>query len=583
MAEPAQKSFPTSARVVIVGGGVMGCGLAYHLAHEGWTDIVLLEKAELTSGSTWHAAGQITHSTSSFALGKCVDYNIGLYSGALEAETGQSVTWHGCGSFRLAYSEDEMDWLRHTLSVGRTLGFNIELVGPDRVAELHPFYNLEGVIGALHTPDDGHVDPSGITQALATGARQLGARIIRRCRATDIKQLDSGEWKVFTEQGDITCEHVVNAGGTYARQMGEWSGLTLPMTSMTHHYLVTDAVPAFQDLDTELPVVRDDAKVSGYIRMEQKSGLIGIYEKANPNAVWIDHCPWEAENELFEADYDRIMPWLENAMERMPVLAELGIKREVHGAISHPPDGNPLIGPVAGAKNYWCCCGTQIGIGWGPGLTRELARWMVHGAADIQMRTFDPRRFGDYATKDWQVVKAKEDYCLRHEIPFPHFNRLDGRPVKPSPMYQRLAEKGAVYEEVFGHERPRWFARDGVEQRDHYSFRHTPVDDMVALECRAVREAVGIMDISAFTKVEVSGPDAASLLDRLLPNRLPQKVGGIGLSHFLHESGRIELETTVVKLAEDRFYLVCAAFFETRLTDYLSQRLEGADVSIRVL
>ena len=583
MAEPAQKSFPTSARVVIVGGGVMGCGLAYHLAHEGWTDIVLLEKAELTSGSTWHAAGQITHSTSSFALGKCVDYNIGLYSGALEAETGQSVTWHGCGSFRLAYSEDEMDWLRHTLSVGRTLGFNIELVGPERVAALHPFYNLEGVIGALHTPDDGHVDPSGITQALATGARQLGARVIRRCRATDIKQLDSGEWKVFTEQGDITCEHVVNAGGTYARQMGEWSGLTLPMTSMTHHYLVTDAVPAFQDLDTELPVVRDDAKVSGYIRMEQKSGLIGIYEKANPNAVWIDHCPWEAENELFEADYDRIMPWLENAMERMPVLAELGIKREVHGAISHPPDGNPLIGPVAGAKNYWCCCGTQIGIGWGPGLTRELARWMVHGAADIQMRTFDPRRFGDYATKDWQVVKAKEDYCLRHEIPFPHFNRLDGRPVKPSPMYQRLAEKGAVYEEVFGHERPRWFARNGVEQRDHYSFRHTPVDDMVALECRAVREAVGIMDISAFTKVEVSGPDAASMLDRLLPNRLPQKVGGIGLSHFLHESGRVELETTVVKLAEDRFYLVCAAFFETRLTDYLSQRLEGADVSIRVL
>ena len=583
MAEPTQKSFPHSARVVIVGGGVMGCGLAYHLAHEGWTDVVLLEKAELTSGSTWHAAGQITHSTSSFALGKCVDYNIGLYSGVLEAETGQSVTWHGCGSFRLAYSEDEMDWLRHTLSVGRTLGFNIELVSPERVTELHPFYNVEGVLGALHTPDDGHVDPSGITQALATGARQLGARVIRRCRATDIKQLETGEWKVFTELGDITCEHVVNAGGTYARQMGEWSGLTLPMTSMTHHYLVTDAVPEFQDLETELPVVRDDAKVSGYIRMEQKSGLIGIYEKANPNAVWIDHCPWEAENELFEADYDRIMPWLENAMERMPVLAELGIKREVHGAISHPPDGNPLIGPVAGAKNYWCCCGTQIGIGWGPGLTRELARWMVHGAADIQMRTFDPRRFGDYATKDWQVVKAKEDYCLRHEIPFPHFNWLDGRPVKPSPMYDRLRAKGAVYEEVFGHERPRWFARNGIEQRDHYSFRHSPVDDMVALECRAVREGVGIMDISAFTKVEVSGPDAASLLDRLLPNRLPQKIGGIGLSHFLQECGRIELETTVVKLAEDRFYLVCAAFFETRLTDYLHQRRDGAEVSIRVL
>jgi dimethylglycine dehydrogenase len=198
------------------------------------------------------------------------------------------VTWHGCGSFRLAYTEDEMDWLRQTLSVGRALGFNIELVGPERVRALHPFYNLDGVIGALHTPDDGHADPSGVTQAMATGARQLGARIIRRCRATDIKQLPTGEWLVSTEKGDIVCEHVVNAGGTYARQMGEWSGVQLPMTSMTHHYLVTDTVPEFRDLERELPVIRDDKKVSGYIRMEQKSGLIGIYEKANPNAVWDD-------------------------------------------------------------------------------------------------------------------------------------------------------------------------------------------------------------------------------------------------------------------------------------------------------
>ena len=283
MSDTFQGNLPATARVVIVGGGIMGCGLAYHLAHEGWRDIVLLEKAELTSGSTWHAAGQITHSTSRFGLGKCVDYNIGLYAGKLEAETGQSVTWHGCGSFRLAYTEDEMDWLRHTLSVGRSLGFNIELVGRERIAELHPFYNLDGVLGALHTPDDGHADPSGITQALATGARQLGATIIRRCRATDIKALPGGEWLVSTERGDITCEHVVNAGGTYARQMGEWSGLQLPMTSMTHHYFVTDRVPQFEDLDRELPVIRDDRLVSGYIRMEQKSGLIGIYEKENPN------------------------------------------------------------------------------------------------------------------------------------------------------------------------------------------------------------------------------------------------------------------------------------------------------------
>ncbi len=574
------RSVPSHARVVIVGGGVMGCGIAYHLAHEGWTDIVLLEKAELTSGSTWHAAGQITQSTSSYGLGKCVDYNIRLYSGALERQTGQSVTWHGCGSFRLAYNDDEMDWLRHTLSVGASLGFEMELVGPARVRELHPFYNLDGVIGALHTPNDGHVDPSGVTQAMAKGARMLGARIVRHCRATDIRRLPSGEWQVSTELGDIVCEHLVNAGGTYARQMGEWSGLQLPMTTMTHHYFVTDTVPQFVDLDRELPVIRDDRLVSGYIRMEQKSGLIGIYEKANPNAVWIDHCPWEAENHLFESDYDRIMPWLEAAMDRMPIFNDVGIRTEVHGAISHPPDGNPLIGPAPGTDNYWCCCGTQIGIGWGPGLTRELARWIVHGAADISMREFDPRRFGPYATKEWQVVKAKEDYCLRHEVPFPHFNRLDGRPVKPSPLYERLKAKGAVFEEIYGHERPRWFARDGVGQRDHYSFRRNVVHDTVGGEVAAVRERVAIMDICAFSKVAVYGPDAAAFLDRLVANRLPKNPGGIALTHLLNRRGRIEIELTVARLDEDRFYLACAAFFEQRLLDHLHRHLDAESVGI---
>ncbi|WP_299725861.1 FAD-dependent oxidoreductase [uncultured Tateyamaria sp.] len=575
--------FPSTARVVIVGGGVMGVGLAYHLGHEGWgSDTVLLEKAELTSGSTWHAAGQITHSTSSYGLGKCVDYNIGLYSGGLEAETGQAVTWHGCGSFRLAYTQDEMDWLRHTLSVGRALGFNIELVGPKEVAKLHPFYNLDGVLGALHTPDDGHVDPTNVTMAMAAGARLRGVRIIRQCRATNITQLHTGEWQVETEQGTITCEHVVNAGGTYARQMGEWSGLQLPMTSMTHHYFVTEPVPEFATLDRELPVIRDDRKVSGYIRMEQQRGLIGIYEKENPNSVWHDHCPWEYENWLFDADYDRVMPWLEESLNRMPIFADLGIQREVHGAISHPPDGNPLIGPAPGVRNYWCCCGTQIGIGWGPGLTRELARWMVHGAGDISMRDYDPRRFGSYATRDWQVVKAREDYCLRHEIPFPHFNRLAGRPVKPSPLHDLLQVKGAVHEEVYGFERPRFFARD-IPQQDHYSFHRTPVDDVVTAEVKAVRERVGLMDVTAFTKVLVEGPDAYALLDRLTANRMPQKVGSITLTHMLNRAGRIELETTILRMGDDRFYLVCAAFFELRLLDHLTQHQGAADVTFTAL
>ena len=580
----SKKELPSHACVVIVGGGVMGCGLAYHLAHEGWgADTILLEKAELTSGSTWHAAGQITHSTSSYGLGRMVDYNIGLYSGGLENETGQPVTWHGCGSFRLAYTEDEMDWLRHTLSVGRALGFNIELVDPAFIATKHPFYNLEGVIGALYTPDDGHVDPSNVTQAMATGARQKGVRIFRHCRATNITQSDTGEWVVETELGTVTCEHVVNAGGTYARQMGEWSGLQLPMTSMTHHYFVTEEVPEFQELETELPVIRDDKKVSGYIRMEQKKGLIGIYEKDNVNSVWHDECPWHYENWLFDADYDRIMPWLEESLNRMPIFAELGITREVHGAISHPPDGNPMVGPAPGVKNYWCCCGTQIGIGWGPGLTRELAKWMVHGAADISMRDYDPRRFGAYATKDWQVVKAHEDYKLRHEIPFPHFNRLEGRPIKPSPLYQLLKERGAVYEEVYGFERPRWFARDGVEQRDHYSFRRNEVHDIVGAEVKAVRERVGVMDVTAFTKIEVSGPDAHVFLDRLTANRMPQKTGSITLTHMLNRRGRIEVETTIVRMADDRYYLVCAAFFEQRLLDHLNQNRTNENASINAL
>ncbi len=572
---------PTHARVVIIGGGIMGCGVAYHLSREGWSDVVLLEKAELTSGSTWHAAGQITHSTSSFPLGKCVDYNIGLYSGALEAETGHSVTWHGCGSFRIAYSEDEMDWLRHTLSVGRALNFRIELVGPDRVRELHPFYNLDGVLGALHTPDDGHVDPSGVTQALAAGARAAGVTIRRRCRTTGITRTGTGEWTVETEAGPITCEHVVNAGGTYARQMGEWTDLQLPMTSMTHHYFVTEPVPEFRDLDRELPVIRDDRLVSGYIRMEQDKGLIGIYEKTSPNTVWEDHCPWEAEHELFAPDYDRIAPWLENALDRMPALAQVGISREVHGAISHPPDGNPLVGPAPGARNYWCACGTQIGIGWGPGLTRELARWMVHGSADISMREFDPRRFGAYADRKWQVTKAREDYCLRHEIPFPHLNRLAGRPVRTSSLYETLTARGAVHEEVFGWERPRWFARKGVEARDIYGFRRSALDGIIAAEVQAVRNAAGIMDISSFAKIEVSGPDAHTFLDGLVPNRIPAADGRVILAHFLNRRGRIEAEAMIVRLAENRYYITCAAFFEQRVMDHLVQHTGQASVRIR--
>ncbi len=572
-----------SARVVIIGGGIMGTSLLYHLAKEGWSDCVLVEKAELTSGSTWHAAGQVSHSVSHWGLAKMNGYAIDLYP-RLEAETGQSAAWHGCGSLRLAYTADELDWLNYTLSVGRGLGFAMEVIGPGEIRAAHPFYNLDGVLAALHTPDDGHVDPAGATFALAKGARRMGATIIRQNRVTGLEPLVSGGWKVRTEKGDILAGQVVNAGGTYARQIGQWVGLDLPVTNMTHHYLVTDTVPEFLDLERELPVVRDDRLVSGYIRMEQKSGLIGIYEKANPNTVWDEGTPWAAEHELFEADFDRIEPWLLNAFERMPVLAELGIKRVVHGAITHPPDGNMLLGPAPGLDDFWCCCGSQVGIAWGPGAGKYLAQWMVHGTAEINMRDFDPRRYGAFADRAYQIAKAKEDYLLRHEIPYPGLNRPAGRPVKTSPLYERLKESGAVYEEIFGWERPRWFARGGMVQEDVHAFRRASWHAAVAAECRAVRERVGVMDLSAFGKIEVSGAGAEGFLNRLIANRAPRKAGGIILTHILNAAGTIEAEITAARLEGDRFYLMFAAFHELRMLDWLRRhRKDGEDVGIENL
>ncbi len=567
----------TQARVVIIGGGVMGCALAYHLCKEGWNDVILLEKAELTSGSTWHAAGQITHSVSHHGLAKIAAYGTQLYP-RLEEETGQSCSWHGCGSLRVAYEDAEVDWLRYTLSVGRGLGHEMEIVGPDRIRELHPFYNLDGIKAALHTPHDGHVDPAGVTFGMAAGARRMGAKIIRHNRATGLAAKPNGEWLVHTEKGDIACEIVVNAGGTFARQIGKWAGLDLPIANLLHHYLITEPVPQFQDLDTELPVVRDDREVSGYIRMEQKSGLIGIYEKAKATTVWDDGTPWDAESELFEPDYDRIMPWLENAMARMPVFADLGIKRVVHGAITHPPDGNMLLGP-SGMRNFWLCCGSQVGIAWGPGAGKYLAQWMVHGAADISMASFDPRRFGARIDDSYRIAKAKEDYLLRHEIPFPQLDRPGCRPShsKTSPLYEVLKERGAVYQDVYGWERPYWYAENGVPQEHIHSFRRSALHEIVGAEVRGLRAAAGLADLTAFAKLEIHGADAAAFLERVSSNRLPKQTGSVSLTYFINANGRTEGEATLVRLAGDRFYAVYAAVKEYALLDWLETQRQASE------
>jgi dimethylglycine dehydrogenase len=569
----------SQARVVIIGGGIMGCSLAYHLCKEGWTDVILLEKAELTSGSTWHAAGQITHSVSHYGLARMAAYGTELYP-RLEAETGQSCSWHGCGSLRVAYEDAEVDWLHYTLSIGRGLGHEMEIVSPQRIRELHSFYNLNGIKAALHTPNDGHVDPAGVSFAMAAGARQMGGKVIRHNRVTGITALPNGEWTVHTEKGDIRCEIVVNAGGTYARQIGAWVGLDLPIANLLHHYLITEPIPEFKSLDTELPVIRDDRKVSGYVRMEQKSLLVGIYEKANAATVWDDGTPWPAENELFDPDYDRIMPWLENTMERIPLFAEAGIRRVVHGAITHPPDGNMLLGP-SGIRNFWLCCGAQVGIAWGPGAGKYLAQWMVHGAADIAMGSFDPRRFGARLDDTYRIDKAKEDYLLRHEIPFPNLDRPGCRPShsKTSPLYQTLKKKGAVYQDVYGWERPYWYAPKGVPQQPIHAFRRTALHEILGEEVRGLREAAGIADLTAFSKLEIHGPNAAAFLGRVSSNRLPKKIGAMTLTYFVNPNGRLEGEATLVKLAEERFYAVYAAVKEAALLNWLEeQRYDGEQV-----
>jgi len=403
----------------------------------------------------------------------------------------------------------------------------------------------------------------------------MGGTVIRHNRVTGITGEGDG-FVVHTEQGDIEAGMVVNCGGTYARQIGQWLGLDLPIANMLHHYLITDTVEEFVGLEKELPVIRDDSQVSGYIRMEQKSGLIGIYEKANATSVWDDGTPWESENELFEPDYDRIMPWLKNALDRMPILVDKGIKSVIHGAISHPPDGNMLLGP-SGVKNFWLCCGSQVGIAWGPGAGKYLAQWMVKGAADVSMRSFDPRRFGAVIDDDYRINKAKEDYLLRHEIPYPHQDRPDLRPShsRLSPLYQVLKDKGAVYEDIYAWERPFWYAVDGVAQQHIESFRRSALFDIIGNEVRAMRRHAGIADLSAFSKIEVCGADAASYLDRIQSNKVPQKPGSVTLTYLMMENGRIEGEATLVKLGENHFYLVYAAVREAALLNWMEEEVHA--------
>ncbi|HEY1312888.1 MAG TPA: FAD-dependent oxidoreductase [Steroidobacteraceae bacterium] len=559
----------TNARVVVVGGGIMGASLLYHLALEGCTDTVLIEKGELTSGSTWHAAGQCPSITGSYNLAKIHAYSNQLYP-KLEALSGQYVSWHPCGGLRLATNEHELAWLRQVYGFSKSIGFRMEIVGLDVIKRLNPFLTTDHVMAAAWTQDDGHGDPSGLCNALAKAARDLGASVVRHNRVLEIRQRRGGEWQVLTEKGPIVAEMVVNAAGCYARQVAAMVGTDVPITNMQHHYVVTHPIPAFMERSEEIPVMRD-SYTSGYFRQEQKSGLMGIYESTGLTEAWPPRGvpEWESTNELFADDLDRIAPWLERAIERMPIFGEVGIRRVINGAIPHTPDGAPLLGPAAGLRNFWMCCGTSFGIAQGGGCGKYLAQWMLHGDAEINMTEFDPRRFGAFADEAYVRDKVFQDYRLTFTTRRPGEEEMAGRPRKMSPLHDTLRAQGCVHSETFGWERPKWFSLDG--RSEDYSYRRNNVFDVVRDEVAAVHERVGVLDLTGFAKFDITGAGAEAFLNRVCANLVPKHAGGIGLMHLLSPAGRVQGEMTVTRLGDTRFYALSAAAAELRDEDLLKQ------------
>lgn len=557
------------ARVVVVGGGVMGVGLLYHLALEGWSDIALIEKGELTSGSTWHAAGQCPQFNGSLNMSKVHLYGTQLYP-QLEKLTGQAVSWHGCGGLRLATTDEEVNWFKYVYGVSRLAGYECEIIGPGEIKQYHPFLETFGVKAAFRTVTDGHVAPADITNAMAAGARQLGAEIHRRTRVMDIKLLPSGEWNVITDKGNITCQHVVNSAGSYCDVVGSWTGHNVPIANMLHHYMITEPLKELIDLAPELPVVRDPYS-HAYLREETNGVLVGPYETATAHLCWDGQPPaWDFESELVAPELDRLTPWLERATERMPIFGNAGLKSIISGAITHTPDGTYLSGPAPGPKNYWMHCGASIGICQGGGAGKYLAQWMVHGQAEINMREFDPRRFGNWASKDYTAEVSVADYHHMYYCYKPGEQHEVGRGLRRSSLYEKLKSEGAQFAQIFGWERPRWY--DTTGKGEAYSFKRSNWFDAVRDEALAVREKVGLMDLSTFSKFEVTGPDAYGFLERICANKIPAKDGGIILGHLLNENGFIESEITVTRLGPEHFYVLSAAVAQLHDKDQLEWR-----------
>ena len=597
----------THARVVVIGGGVIGVSTLYHLAHKGWSDSVLLERKELTSGSTWHAAGLLPLFNLSYSVGQLHKYSVKLYR-SLQQETGQDVGFRQVGNIRLACTPDRMDEYRFYAGIARTLGVNVNFLTPDQVRDIWPLCNMDGVIGAIQHPDDGYIQPADLTQALARGARQLGADIYRNTEVTGIAELPGGEWSITTPQGDIRCEHLVFATGNFARKTGAMVGLDIPVMPVEHQYLVTEPHPEIVRRRptglAEMGVLRE-SDASYYMREENGGLLLGPYETGAP-CCYPDGPDPASEYELFQGDLDRLLPHIEAAIARVPAFAEVGIKQVYNGAIPYTPDGSPIVGPAWEKRNLWLNEGHSFGITAAGGAGWQLAEWIVHGEPSIDMMGVDPRRFGPYATSGYLRQKTVEAYRKVFTVHFPDEERAAARPLRRAPCYDRLKQQGAVFGSVFGWERAGWFAPpgyaltesdinrpdvilntphdepdDGAPPRERWSFRRSNYFANVGNECRHVRDAAGLIDMSPFAKYTVSGPGALAWLNGTFANRMPRRIGGIALCHMLTPSGGVRAEATIYRHSDDSFYLVMAGSQERHDWDYL-RKLVPRDGSVEL-
>ena len=588
----------STARVVVIGGGVVGVSTLYHLAKLGWSDVALVERKELTSGSTWHAAGLLPLFNMSYSAGKLHQYSVDLYP-SLEAETELNVGFSNCTNIRLATCEDRMDEYRYYAGVAKTLGVEVNFLTPDQVKEIWPLCNVDGVLGAIQHPADGYIQPADLTQAFAKGARQLGAKIYRNTTVTGITQKANGEWVVSTDQGDITCEHVVSATGSFARQTGAMVGLDIPVIPVEHQYIVTDQHPEIMERRAkglpEMGVLRESDS-SWYMREEAGGLLLGPYEIGAP-ACYVKGPASNSEYELFPDALERLEPYIMTAINRVPAFGEVGVKKVYNGAIAYTPDGSPIVGPAWDRKNFWLNEGHSFGITAAGGAGWQLAHWIVDGEPTIDMMGVDPRRYGDYAGEGYLVEKNEEAYAKVFTIHYPDEEREAGRALRRMPCHDRMAKLGAVFGSVFGWERPGWFAPEGYELteadldrpdvllnhnhpdvpgqpiREKWSFRRSNYFEHVGNECRHVTEKVGIQDMSAFAKCRISGPGAESWLDGLLTNAVPKKIGRVTLSYLLTSRGGVRSEFTVYKAGPQNYYLVSAGAYERHDQDYLKKAL----------